>query len=111
MESTKSSTEPRCTVWHCLISVVSYVISTLLSLLSFFFVPNILLGTKKKLSRETNLDIRYDTIDITQCHTVPYLGSVLDKDQSGESVALKVIKKIYIYMRLTFLYRGNKFMP
>ena len=73
-----SRTEPRYgTVWHCVISIVSYLISRLVSLLSFSFVPSNMFGTKKKLSKESNLDIRYDTTDITQCHTV-HLGSVLD---------------------------------
>ena len=55
-----------------------------------------------------NLDIRYGTVHIKQYHTVTYPGCVLDKNLSGEPMALQVIKKVNIRPRL--LYRKNRFL-
>ena len=68
----------------------------------------ILFGTKKRLKKDINLNIRYGTVHIKQYHTVSYLGCVLDENLSGEPMALQVIKKINT--RLRFLYRKNRFL-
>ena len=54
-----------------------------------------------------SLDIRYGTIQIKQYHTVTYLVYALGENLSGETMALKVIRKINC--RLRFLYRKNRF--
>ena len=48
----------------------------------------ILLGTKKRLKQDKNLDISYGTIHIKQYHTATYLGCVLDEYLSEEPMAL-----------------------
>ena len=68
----------------------------------------ILFGTKKRLKKDNNLNIRYGTVHIKQYHTVSYLGCVLDENLSGEPMALQIIKKIKT--RLRFLYRKNRFL-
>ena len=68
----------------------------------------ILFGTKKRLKKDINLNIRYGAVHIKQCQTVSYLGCGLDENLSGEPVALQVIKKINT--RLRFLYRQNRFL-
>ena len=68
----------------------------------------ILFGTKKRLKKYNNLNIRYGTVHIKQYHTVSYLGCVLDKNLSGKLMALQVIKKTNT--RLRFLYRENRFL-
>ena len=50
--------------------------------------------TKQKLNKTGSLNIRHDTIQIKQYHTVTYLGCALDENHSGESIAFKVISKI-----------------
>ena len=61
----------------------------------------ILFVKKKQLKQDNNLNIRYGTVHIKQYHTVIYLGCILDKNLSGEPMALQVIKKINT--RLQFL--------
>ena len=68
----------------------------------------ILFGTKKRLKKDNNLNIRYGAVHIKQYHTVSYLGCVLDENLSGETMALHIIKKINT--RLWFLYRKNRFL-
>ena len=68
----------------------------------------ILFGTKKRLKKDINLNIRYGKVHIKQYHTVLYLGCVLDENLSEEPMALQVIKKINT--RLRFLYRKNRFL-
>ena len=50
----------------------------------------------------------YNGIEIKQYAKVTYLGCLLDKRMSGESMALKTIKKIN--QKLKFLYRKNQFL-
>ena len=50
----------------------------------------------------------HSTIQIKQYHTVTYLGCALDENLSGETMALKVIRKINC--RLRFVYRKNRFL-
>ena len=59
----------------------------------------ILFGTKQKLNKTGSLNIRHGTIQIKQYRTVPYLGCALDKNLSGETMALKVISKINCRLR------------
>ena len=68
----------------------------------------ILFGTKQKLNKTGSLSIRHSTIQIKQYHTATYLGSVLDENLSGETMAFKVIRKINC--RRWFLYRKNRFV-
>ena len=53
----------------------------------------ILFDTKKRLRKDSNLQIRHGTVHIKQYHTVTYLGCVLDENLSREPMALQVIKK------------------
>ena len=53
------------------------------------------------------LDFNYKDIQIKQYSKVIYVGCILDKTVSGESMALKVINKIN--STLKFLHRKNKF--
>ena len=50
----------------------------------------------------------YNGIEIKQYSKVTYLGCLLDETMSGESMALKTIKKIN--QKLKFLYRKNQFL-
>ena len=50
----------------------------------------------------------YNGIEIKQYSKVTYLGCLLDETMSGESMALKTIKKIN--QKLKFLYRKNRFL-
>ena len=53
----------------------------------------ILFGSKLKLKNAGKLNIMYNGIEIKQYSKVTYLGCLLDKRMSGESIALKTIKK------------------
>ena len=55
----------------------------------------ILFGSKLKLKNAGKLNIMYNGIEIKQYSKVTYLGWLLDETMSGESMALKTIKKIY----------------
>ena len=54
------------------------------------------------------LNISRDNISISQHNSVTYLGCILDDNLSGESMALRVLKKIS--GRLCFLYRKQTFL-
>ena len=53
------------------------------------------------------LDFNYKDIQIKQHSKVIYVGCILDKAVSGESMALKVFNKIN--STLKFLHKKNKF--
>ena len=53
----------------------------------------ILLGLKLQLKNAGKLNIMYNGIKIKQYSKVTYLGCLLDETMSGESMALKTIKK------------------
>ena len=78
-----------------------------------WFVDNkaksILFGTKKRLAKGRNLDIRYGTIHIKHYFTVTYFGCVLDENPSGKPTALQIIRKINT--KLGSLYREKTFAP
>ena len=63
-------------------------------------------GSKLKLKNAGKLNIMYNGIEIKQYSKVTYLGCLLDETMSGESMALKTIKKIN--QKLKFLYRKNR---
>ena len=67
-----------------------------------------LFGTKHRLNKVSSLNIKYGEMHIKQCHTVTYLGCLLDETLSGESMASKVISKIN--SRLRILYRKIRFL-
>ena len=50
----------------------------------------------------------YNGIEIKQYSKVTYLGCLLDETMSGESMALKTIKKVN--QKLKFLYRKNRYL-
>ena len=50
-------------------------------------------GPKHKLKNAGKLHIMYNGIEIKQYSKVTYLGCLLDERMSGESIALKTIKK------------------
>ena len=54
------------------------------------------------------LGIQYDDVKIKQNSRVTYLGCELDKNLSGEAMALKVINKID--GRLKFFYTKNRYL-
>ena len=69
---------------------------------------SILFASKRKIKRVPKLKIKYKNIQIKQHSKVTYLGCILDKTMSGESMALKVINKID--SRLKSLHRKDKFL-
>ena len=69
---------------------------------------SILFAAKRKKKKVPKLKIISKNIQIKQHSKVTYLGCNLDETMSGESVPLKVIKKIN--SRLKFLHRKNKFL-
>ena len=54
------------------------------------------------------VNIQYNDIKIKQYSKVTYLGCILDKTFSEESMTIHVINNIY--SRLKFLYRQNRFL-
>ena len=68
----------------------------------------ILFSSKLKLKNAEKLNIMYNGIEITQYSKVTYLGCLLDETMSGESMALKTIKKIN--QKIKDLYRKNRFL-
>ena len=68
---------------------------------------SILFGTKHKLRNAKALKILYNGTEIKQYEKVKYLGCILDKSLSGESMALNVIDTVN--SRLKFLHRQNRF--
>ena len=69
---------------------------------------SILFSSRRNLKLVEELDIRYKEIKTKQHKHVNYLGCVVDETMSGETMALRVIKKINL--RLKFLYRKNWFL-
>ena len=57
---------------------------------------SILFGTKCRLNKVLSTEIKYGEIHIKQYHTVTYLGCLLNETLSGQSMALKVIKKLIV---------------
>ena len=55
---------------------------------------SILFGTKLNIIRAEPLNIVYGNVKIKQYTKVTYLGCILDKSLSGESMALHVLNKI-----------------
>ena len=69
---------------------------------------SIVFGSKRRLKKLDILDIRRGEVKISQQNKVTYLGSILDNDMSGESMASRVMNKIS--GRLSFLYRKQSFL-
>ena len=69
---------------------------------------SIVFGSKRRLKKLDNLDIRRGDTKISQQKKVTYLGCILDDDISGESMASRVMNKIS--SRLRFLYRKQSFL-
>ena len=69
---------------------------------------SIVFGSKRRLKNIDKLDIRRGNIKISQQNKVTYLGCILDDSLSGESMALRVLKKVN--GRLSFLYRKQSFL-
>ena len=65
-------------------------------------------SSKRKIKKASPLSIQYKDIKIKQYTKVTYLGCILDKTLSGESMATHVINKVN--SRLRFLYRQDKFL-
>ena len=63
---------------------------------------------KYKLRKTKKLEIAYNGIEIKQHSKVKYLGCILDRTLSGDSMALGVLNKVNA--KLKFLYRKNKFL-
>ena len=68
----------------------------------------IFFGSKLKLKNAAKFNIMYNGIEIKPYSKVTYLGCLLDEKISGESIALKIIKKIN--QKLKYLYRKNRFL-
>ena len=68
---------------------------------------SILFGTNKRLKNLPDLKIKRGDIEIKQHSNVKYLGTILDNNLSGESMASNVLGKIN--SRLKFLYRKQNF--
>lgn len=56
----------------------------------------ILLGPKKRVTKESNLDVKYVTVHIEQYHTVWYLGRVLDENLSGKPMSNTWLRFLYL---------------
>ena len=69
---------------------------------------SILFASKSRKRKGNHININYRDIEIKQHSSVSYLGCVLDDTLSGESMALKILRKIN--SRLRFLYRKDKFL-
>ena len=68
----------------------------------------ILFGLKLKLKNAGKPNKMYNGTEIKQSSKVTYFRCLLDQTMSGESMALKVIKKIN--QKLKFLCRKNRFL-
>ena len=68
----------------------------------------ILFSSKRKLKNAGKFNIMYNGIEIKQYSKATYLSYFLDETMSGESMALKNIKKIN--QKLKFLYRKSQFL-
>ena len=69
---------------------------------------SILYASKRRSKNVSQLNIRYNHINIKQHSQVTYIGCVLDERMSCEPMALKVINKIN--GKLKFLYRKNRYL-
>ena len=69
---------------------------------------SILFGTNKRLKNLPDLKIKRGDVEIKQHSNVKYLGTILDNNLSGESMASNVLGKIN--GRLKFLYRKQNFL-
>ena len=67
-----------------------------------------ILFARKKYKNLKKMNIRRGDIEIKQHSVVTYLGSVLDENLSGESMATKMLGKIN--GKLKFLYRKQNFL-
>ena len=67
-----------------------------------------ILFARKKYKNLKKMNIRRGDIEIKQHSVVTYLGSVLDENLSGESMATKMLGKIN--GKLKFLYRKHNFL-
>ena len=67
-----------------------------------------ILFTGKNKPKEDKLCINYKNIMLRQCKTVKYLGCILDERNSGEEMAIEIMKKINT--KLKFLWRKHKFL-
>ena len=67
-----------------------------------------ILFARKKYKNLKKMNIRRGDIEIKQHSVVTYLGSVLDENLSGESMATKMLVKIN--GKLKFLYRKQNFL-
>ncbi len=62
-------------------------------------------GSKRKLYKLHNFNVKCNDHTIVSQSSVKYLGSVLDNDLSGTSIVNNIIKKVN--SRIRFLYRQN----
>ena len=69
---------------------------------------SIVFGSKRRLKHIDKLDITRGNIKVSQQNKVTYLGCILDDSLTGESMALRVLKKVN--GRLSFLYRKQSFL-
>ena len=69
---------------------------------------SILCASKRRSKNVSQLNIRYNHINIKQHSQVTYIGCVLDERMSCEPMALKVINKIN--GKLKFLYRKKRYL-
>ena len=67
-----------------------------------------ILFTGKNRPKEDKLYINYKNITLKQCKTVKYLGCILDDRNSGEEMAIEIMKKINT--KLKFLWSKHKFL-
>ena len=73
-----------------------------------FGEESILFSPKHRSKSTGQIDISYKDIKIKQYSKVTYLGCVLDKCLTGESMAMQVCTKVT--SKLKFLYRKNRFL-
>ena len=64
--------------------------------------------TKFKIRKVRKLNIKNGQIQIKQHSKIKYLGCMLDKTKSGETMALSVINKIN--NKLKFIFLKNRFL-
>ena len=67
-----------------------------------------IIGSKHKLRNAKSLNIVYNGIEIKQHGKVKYLGCIVDKGLSGETMTLNVIDKINSHLK--FLHWQNRFL-
>ena len=68
----------------------------------------ILFASKRKIKKPQKLEIICNNIRITQHSRVTYLGCLLEKTMSGESMANKVVRKVN--PRLKVLHWKNEYL-